>query len=249
MNGKCKYMNFSTTFNPVAGITQKFINNSQCALGDRFSNPNILPVPDMIQDDVPRIISNSNDGYSKIILSKINCSVSANFDDDWSNDWIKCMQYFENCISTAKEIAATLETDDKLMLKFLGITTKLFYDSNDAVHLLENHIINAQLNNICDIDLQVTQVIQDRYYINIRIANSRLFDNNINPLSCGFLENNYTNGICVTIDINNRYAFSKGLTRDKECNLIEIETIKSLLQETIESLPEIFGKEVFNEKK
>lgn len=249
MSRKCTYMNFSTTFNPIIGITQKFIDNSQRALCGRFSSPNILPVPEMLQDDVPRIISNSIDESSQIILSKINCSVSTNFGDDLSSDQLECMNYFENCISTAEEIINTLETDDELLLKFLGITTKLIYNSSDSVDLLKNNVVNAKLNNICDIDFQITQVVQDRYYANIRIANTRLFDNNINPLSCGFLENNYTNGICVTIDVNNRYAFSKGLTRINKCNLNEIETIKLILQETIASLPDIFGKEVFGEKK
>lgn len=247
MNRKCTHMNFSATFNPVMGITQKFINNSQHILCDSFSNPNILPVPDMIQDDVPRIITNSNEGCTQIVLSKINCSVSADFDEDCSHDLQKCMTYFSNCVSKAGQVINTLETDDELMLKFLGVTTELIYDRDDAINLLKDRVINSRINDICDINLQITRITQERYYINIRISNTRLFNKNINPLSCGFLENEHTNGICVTIDINNRYAFSKGLTRIKECSLNEIETIESLLKKTIISLPDIFGKEIFYE--
>lgn len=247
MSKKCPHMNFSTTFNPVVGITQKFINNAQNILINDFGNPNILPVPDVVQDDVPRVIMSSNGGHSQIVLSKINCSLTTNFDENYSDDVKKCIKYFGERVDIVNQMINALDRDNSLVLNFLGITTGLIFDKDDAVDLLRKNITKIQINDICDIDLQITRIVEDRYYVNIRIANTRLFSQNINPLACGFLENEYHNGIMVTIDVNNRYAFSKGLTRIKECSLKEIEKIKTLTEDTINSLADIFGDDVFNE--
>ena len=85
--------------------------------------------------------------------------------------------------------------------------------SEDAVTILSNNLAKVKLEDICDIDLQVTHIVEQRYYVNIRISNTRLFEKNVNSLSYGFLKNTHKNGIRIVIDINNRYAFSKGGNR------------------------------------
>lgn len=247
MNRKCEYINFCATFNPIADVTKKFINNSQKLLVDDFCTPNILPVPDVLPDDVPRIVTSSNGKHSQIILSKINCSLTTKFDENFSGDLAKCINYFEEKVTTVSDIVNTLNDDSTLVLNFLGITTGLIFDNEEALHLLQNNITKIQVEDICDIDLQITRIVEERYYINIRISNARLFNKVVNTLSCGFLANEYHNGIRVTIDVNNRYAFSKGITKTKKCELDEIKKIKELTENTINSLPDIFGKEVFSE--
>ena len=108
-------------------------------------------------------------------------------------------------------------------------------------------MIKINTKDICDINLQISRVIQERYYINVRFSNTRLFTNKINALDCGFLDNEHHNGIQVIIDVNNRYAFSKGKTRNEKCKLEEIEQIKSILENTIKTLPDVYGRGVFNE--
>ena len=248
MSRKCTHMNFNATFNPVVGLTQKFINNSQHILNNDFTAPNILPVPDVVQDDVPRVIVNSNGGHSQVILSKINCSIVTNFDDNFSGNLEECIRYFGERVITINKVMNALESDDSLKLKFMGITTELIFDKENAVKLLLENVIKVQVDDLCDIDLQITRIVEERYYINIRISNTRLFSQNINPLDCGFLKNEYHDAIRVTIDVNNRYAFSKGLTEIQACSLDEIKKIRELSEDTISSLSAIFGKGVFSEE-
>ena len=247
MNRKCTHMSFSATFNPIVDLTQKFINNAQHILNVDFASPNILPVPDVVQDDVPRVVVNSKGSHSQVVLSKINCSITTNFDDDFSGDLEKCNSYFDERVKTINRVVNSLENDDSLKLKFMGITTELVFDKNDAVKLILENVTKVQADDLCDIDLQITRIVEDRYYVNIRVSNSRLFNQNINPLECGFLENEYHDAIRVTIDVNNRYAFSKGIVKIQECSLAEIEKIKKLSEDTVNSLSTIFGEGVFSE--
>ena len=247
MSRKCTQMNFNATFNSINGITQKFIDNSQNELLKDFNVPQIIPIPEFMQDEIPRIVAVSNGGHSQITLSKINCSITTNFDDNFSSDINKCIEYFDNKTETAIKVINTLENEESLKLKFFGITTELIFDKQNAVQLLQDNMIKINTKDICDINLQISRVIQERYYINVRFSNTRLFTNKINALDCGFLDNEHHNGIQVIIDVNNRYAFSKGKTRNEKCKLEEIEQIKSILENTIKTLPDVYGRGVFNE--
>ena len=128
MDKRCNRMDFSTTFEPITGVTQRFIDNVQSILENESFETNILPVPEIIQEDVPRVIAVSNGKHSQIILSKINCSITTNFDQNFNSDLEKCMDYFSKKVSTIDKIIKSLNTDNVLKLKFLGITTELICD-------------------------------------------------------------------------------------------------------------------------
>lgn len=246
MSRTCPYMNFNVSFKPIEGVTQKFINNAQSVLITSFGNPEILPIPDTVPDDVPRVIATSYDKCSQLILTKVNCSLTTNFEGDSSINLEKCTAYFNEKVATVQQMVRMLGDAD-LECQFLGITVGLIFDKDNAVNLLRKSITKLQMEDLCDIDLQITRVIEERYYVNIRIANARLFGKEINPMVCGYLNNVQRSGIRVTIDINNRYAFNSGLVKSKACDLNEIEKIRTIVADTINSLPNVFGEGVFDD--
>lgn len=247
MNKECKQMNFNATFNSINGLTQKFIDNYRDILSNEFNDPQIFPVPEIMRDDIPRIVAISNGGHSQLMLSKINCAITTNFDDKFSQDINKCMEYFEKKIDTVTNIIHTFKDNEPLDLKFFGITAELIFHKKNPVQLLQNSLIKFNKKDICDINLQLSYVEREHYYVNVRFSNARIFINEINPLECGFLENEYNEGIQVVIDVNNRYAFSKGKTENEVCKLEDIKEIKSILKTTVDTLPDIYGRGVFNE--
>lgn len=240
----CQYINFNVTFNPINDVSKQFILGLPQEL-DNFGNINTLPLTEDVPVDVPRLVANLNDSKTQVLLSKVNCAITTNFETETNADLETCIAYFKTKIDSIMQVVNKFD-DANIKFNFLGITVGLVYQKENAVADLINSVTKIKGEDICDIDMQVTRIVEEKYYINTRIANTRIFDKAVNFTESGLLEKTYKEGIKVTIDVNNRYLYNKGESINSNNTLGECAAIWKHIRKTVKSLGVFFGEGIFS---
>lgn len=70
-----------------------------------YSQPQVIPVPDELDPEIPRMILSSRAGYSQILISQLAITFNANYSPDWAADYPKCLEYLLSKIEMLFKIA------------------------------------------------------------------------------------------------------------------------------------------------
>ena len=89
---------------------------------DGFAQPQVFPIPDEMEPEIPRVMFNSKGGHSQLMVSQISITFNVTYSPDWAVDHNKCLAYLQSKIGLLFAIAqAGWKQSPKP--SFTGVTT------------------------------------------------------------------------------------------------------------------------------
>jgi hypothetical protein len=205
---------YAITFKRMREIRRK-ANEAEDFLHQRFGGhygqPQVIPVPDSLDPEVPRLIFGSRHGFSQILISQIGITLNVTYSPEWQKEISKGRVYVMERAKALYELLRALGDSDVF---FSGITTKahLPFAGNDQalLALLRRSVEGYPLvDSLYDWQLKVTTVKEERFFSNMTTQNYRHWqleeaDAGLPRLPRGKINEN---GLEILGDFNDRYAF------------------------------------------
>ncbi len=202
--GNAKNINngYSFTFQPIVNVPQKYLSAAALLSAVGFTIPAILPLGDNVPFDVPIVIVKRENDNSQVSICRNKCVIA--FDTEVN---VSDIQLVIDAVYNF--LTKLLDSMDALL--YFGINICQQFVSERAVELVkEKYSLND--TEICDYDVSYTNLVDCKYYLNTKIANTRVYDSVINTSERGFLNIPSKPAVNVLIDVNNRYVFNAGIT-------------------------------------
>lgn len=202
-----KQTNLNLVYPRIVEYRKKFVN-SEDVLNEYFMPPTILPIPEQVQDEVPRIIVQTKNGHSMLNIALSVASFTTNYNGEFVLDWDKCKNYLEQRCSSIYKIIDDMTGNNNI---FVGLITNVEIDDLDStgLEILKRSLFNDEarkMGELYDLSCKLTYVYKKKYYINITLENLREFsvEQYSNGRTCITGEKKHT--VSVSIDVNDRYA-------------------------------------------
>lgn len=220
MFGQPKYIqhSFSVSFERCRDVRRR-VNAMEDSLKQKypghFGQPQVIPVPDELDPEVPRVIFGSQHGFSQIIVSQVALILNVAYSPDWQVDISKGRQYLKERVAILYALFEALR-GEKGAAYFCGLTTRVRLQSSvdDAATvgaLISRITNNGDGNATHDINLRRTTVVTDRFFSNTTIQNYRSWRAEQDVSQIPRLRRNAATerGIEIVGDFNDRYAFNE----------------------------------------
>ena len=202
-----KQTNLNLVYPRIMEYRKKF-TNSEDILQQYFMPSTILPIPEQVQDEVPRIIAQTKNGHSMLNIALSVSSFITNYNGEFVSDWNKCKEYLAQRCSDIYQIIDNMTENNNT---FVGLITNVEIDDLDGtgLEILKKSLFGEEtekMGELYDLSCKLTYVYKNRYYINITLQNLREFSvqQYSNGRTCITGERKHT--ISASIDINDRYA-------------------------------------------
>lgn len=202
-----KQTNLNLVYPRIMEYRKKFAN-SEDILQQYFMPSTILPIPEQVQDEVPRIIAQTKNGHSVLNIALSVSSFITNHNGEFLSDWNKCKEYLAQRCSDIYQIIESMTENNNT---FVGLITNVEIDDLDGtgLEILKKSLFGEdteKMGKLYDLSCKLTYVYKRRYYINITLQNLREFSvqQYSNGRTCITGERKHT--ISASIDINDRYA-------------------------------------------
>lgn len=208
---------FSVSFNRQLDIRRKsndIEDMLKSKLAGHYSQPQIFPIPDELDPQVPRLIFGSTHGYSQIVISQMSISLNVRYSPDYQLDIAMGQKYLTERIPVLFEIIKSFK---EIRPFFCGLTTRVdLYaptaeDDQIIKHLSNLFLKEAEFDKIHDVELKVTNIINDQYFNNMVIKNFREWRLMEPPQEMPRLSQKKSSikGIQIIGDFNDRYSFNE----------------------------------------
>ena len=202
-----KQTNLNLVYPRIMEYRKKFAN-SEDILQQYFMPSTILPIPEQVQDEVPRIIAQTKNGHSVLNIALSVSSFITNYNGEFVSDWNKCKEYLAQRCSDIYQIIDNMTENNNT---FVGLITNVEIDDLDGtgLEILKKSLFGEEtekMGELYDLSCKLTYVYKNRYYINITLQNLREFSvqQYNNGRTCIAGERKHT--VSASIDINDRYA-------------------------------------------
>ncbi len=235
---KIRQTNINLVYPKISDYRKKYID-AEDVLKDSFMPATILPMPDEVQEDVPRVIVQSKHGHSFLNVALTASSLMTTYTDEFVNDWGLCENYlYKRCDSLYKLV-------DKLSgpsQRYVGLISCIEFDdiSESSLDTLKKSLFKedgCQLGNLFDVACKLTYAVKNRYYINITLETTRKLIQASSTVGTG----EGVNFVAVTIDVNDRYAANQ--SADYESSKEAFDEIMQITTELINGKLETLIKE------
>lgn len=192
---------------------RRLANEFEDMLKGHYIQPQIMPIPDELDFEVPRIVFDSVHGDSRILISQVSISLDITYSPDWQKNITKGKEYVVNHIPIIYNL---IERVLKIKPCFCGLTTLVRLPSRkndrEILSLLSQLFLKTQaVSSTHEIQVKVTKISSGEFFSNIIIQNYRT--QKIDTPQQDILPAPYKDisevGIQVTGDYNDRYAFNE----------------------------------------
>jgi hypothetical protein len=240
---------FSIAFHRDIGIRRR-ANQFEDLLREKFEGhygqPQIIPIPDEIDPEVPRMIFGSRHGFSQIIVSQISMTLNVTYSPDWQTDILKGKDYLQK---RTVALFSLLKALGDVPAFFSGLITRARLYTNiqemNFLQLIRDRInFNFVTDPVHDVMFKETTVSQEKFFSNITIQNFRGWNNQqaIQEIPRFARNTAIEHGIEIVGDFNDRYAYneSKDYYSSSEVgqNIIDLGLVKlDLVINKLRSLP------------
>jgi len=203
---------FSVIFPRQQDIRRK-ANALEDELINSYSQPQIFPIPDDMDAEVPRIIFGSRHGFSQIVISQVSCSLNVTYSPDWQLHSEKGKEYL---LERASLLFDLLRIAGINKISFSGLATQVNLPSDESEAAIISHVAQKLLKDentidLHDIEVKRTYIVDDKYFSNMVIANYRSWQ--VESLPTGVLSLSRgkatERGVRVTCDFNDRYSYNE----------------------------------------
>lgn len=219
MFGQAKYLknSLTLTFPRQMNIRRKaneFEDKLKSKAEVHYGQPQVIPIPDDLDSEVPRLIFNSTHGYSQIIISQISLVLNVVYSPDWQIDISKGRQYLLDRITILFEL---LDLLDGVKPYFSGLGTRVnlpLIQKNDKLvleHLSKLYFKDLDVLNIYDIQFKTAVMVSDKFFSNVTIQNYRAkkFDEPQQGMLRFPGKELVEAGVQIIGDFNDRYTFNE----------------------------------------
>ncbi len=211
-----KYIQSSfSIFFPRQEKIRRKVNDFEDVLIGRYSQPQVVPVPDDLDPGVPRILFDSLHGYSQIVISQINMSLNVNYSQEWQDDISKGQEYLTERVPILFDLVGKLNAESKI--HYCGIVTRARLISIEDDKKIIDHMSNIfQLRHngveLHDLEIKRASTIEERFFSNTVVKNYRTWripeDSAFHPPR---MNDNQVieRGIEIIGDFNDRYKYNQ----------------------------------------
>jgi len=210
---KAKYIqnSFNIFFSRQPEI-RRVANDFEDKLKGLYFQPHIVPVPDDLDPEVPRMLFGSEHGFSQIIVSQVTLVLNATYSPDWQIDISKGRHYLFERAPILFELLDILKGEKPY---FCGLSTRVHLstkaEDEEIIRHLEKLFLRNSMNSIYDFQLKIANVLSQRFFSNITLQNYRSWKLEGPRQSIIRLAENEASdrGIEISGDFNDRYAFNE----------------------------------------
>lgn len=172
-----------------------------------FAPFTILPIPEDVAEEVPRIVAKSKNGHSELVVSLINVQLTIQFDDNFNKDIEMCFDYILQRINKVIEVFGKYSNDTFL---FSGITARIILDDiDDPIEFLNNNCLKVKSSEkMYNASTKFAFLIEDKYFVNFNIYNLRTFEGIVNEGAIKPNVNELSNKLAIEMDINDKFGYN-----------------------------------------
>lgn len=226
-------MSFVLFFPKIEKIRQKSTELEE-SLKKYFLSPfTLLPIPEDVPPEIPRIIAESPNGHSRFTMSLINLQLDINFDDMYNEEIGLCFDYLEDRVELINDVIK--ECCNNIFL-FAGVSARVILNNdipNTMEFLSEKFVGIKSRIEPYNINNKVAYVLEDAYYLNFNIANMRVYEDNHPATRIKPKLTQVSNQVSVEIDINDKYGYNHN--QEYQCTEDSINYIIKLSKEFIQN--------------
>jgi hypothetical protein len=213
---------FSVTYARCQNI-RRLANSFEDLLSEHFSGhynqPQIIPIPDELDPEVPRIVFGSKHGFSQIVISQIGITLSVTYSPDWQENICKGQQYLEERLPAIYCLLDSISKESEIEIFFCGLVTRVrlqteIEEGDFLDHVKKRYLQNNEERRIYDITIKTTNVIEDKFFCNTTIQNYRNWKSPDDSKGVPRLPVSTVNelGLEIVLDFNDRYAYNNDTT-------------------------------------
>lgn len=183
------------------------------ALKGYYQSPQLIPVPDDLDPEIPRMIFTSDHGFSQIIISQVNLTMKVTYSSDWKVDVSRCKEYLLKRVQLVFDLIKNI---GEVKPCFCGLSTRVDVQSSLSNEEILNHLAEVfsrphEFKNKHDFQVKLTSVVSGDFFSNITVLNYRIWKNGsqqdiVPRLSSG---NAAERGIRILGDFNDRRAYNE----------------------------------------
>jgi hypothetical protein len=213
MFDKAKYIqnSFNVFFSRQPDIRRR-ANDFEDKLKGRYFQPQIIPVPDDLDPEFPRMLFGSEHGFSQIIATQVNLVLNVTYSPDWQIDISKGRQYLFERAPILFELLDILKGEKPC---FCGLSTRVHLstkaEDEEIIEHLEKLFLRNSMNSIYDFQLKTANVLSQRFFSNMTLQNYRSWKREGPRQGIIRLPQNEASdrGMEISGDFNDRYAFNE----------------------------------------
>lgn len=199
---------FSVKFEPIKEIRDR-VHDIENVIKDAYLPMSLLPVPEDVFYDVPRMVAESKFKHSRLSVTQLSVDIVMNFDNEFSFDYEKIEKYIKERALLAKKVLETLNVKEYL---YFGVINNIELDTNGktSVNFMREFVSNKCDPDAREITLRTVVLKEDKYFISKQYTTFERYDMNFpSPALICFDKNKKKgNGVALSLDVNNRYGFS-----------------------------------------
>lgn len=207
-----------------------------------YSQPQIIPVPDDLDPQIPRMIFGSEHGFSQIVVSQINIALNVSYSPDWQTNVENCKAYL---VERVPVIFGLIDILENSQVHFSGLSTNARLTSQESdnsilAHIARKFLLNHDVSSIHDLQFKQTKVISDRFFSNLTVRNYRVWAIPESVAPVPHLPRNQVaeRGIEIIGDFNDRFAYNED--RDFQTNpKVALDIIQNGLDEATRMISEV----------
>lgn len=225
---------------------RKNVGNIEHSLNDIFPNtyspPFVIPIPDELDPNIPRLIFNAVNAYTQIVISQVNISLNTRFLPEYQSDREMCKKKIKEVALKIYEIGRKAFNTNPL---FIGLFTRIdissiLTDDIKIIDYLSKMYLNERIDQkfmkdsqIYDIEIKFTRKVDEQFFSNIIIKNFRewQFPLTLKEIPRFSEKKSLVRGLQILVDYNDRYAFN-----EKEDYFTSIEALEKIIEQTFNEI-------------
>jgi len=206
--------NSFSIFIPREEKIRRLANDFEDLLEGKYFQPQIVPVPDNLDPEVPRMVFGSEHGFSKIVVSQLSIALNVSYSPDFQVDHEQRLGYLKERVPLLYELFGLLK-DSSLLYCGMRTVVRIQFDKSNPKkvldHILSYFDVKREIDDPYDLRFKTTEVIESRFFDNTTFANYRTWKLDAPPSgpksfrSADAIEL----GVEIASDFNDRFSFSE----------------------------------------
>ncbi|MCI9052558.1 MAG: hypothetical protein HFI05_11700 [Lachnospiraceae bacterium] len=226
---------FSLKYEPHMKIRRN-ANQIEDLLKEHYGVPQVMPIPDDFAAEAPRVVFTSHKAHSQISFSQISVDLTVNFDGEYRNNFELTKSYIQKRVYLLKQVLNDIGIKEYY---FFGLTynARLDIGKDKPLEYIKTLLGDnlSKEENLYEVLQRVALVEEKKFFVNQQVSTFREYQNsgkNIPNLLDFSNSKLISEGVSISLDINNRYSFLyKGTNTKMQEFDVEFEKIYSLMEQ------------------
>lgn len=223
---------FSLKFEPQVKI-RRSVNIIEDKLQTYYGVPQVVPIPDEIAAEAPRIILTSHNGHSQISFSQISADLHVNFDGEFWEKYESTKAYIYERVQLLKKVLEEIGINE---YNYFGITYIMQIDIGKLtpIDYVKNKMqgIFDLSDNLYEFNQRMALVEEEHFFVNRQLSTFKQFQSVSNIPNLLDFKNSkiIAEGVSLSLDVNNRFSYMKNGNAPMSKFDLELDKIFALIE-------------------